>query len=105
MGNDIYDLAERVLASKPAETSQEKTITITGDERRRLESLLGKNLSTAKELIHQVERITVLEIADVKVPLSPFLLDRLHSRAIRVQFDEFLKTTVKRLLEEYAGLR
>ncbi len=83
----------------------EKCIVVSPDDRQRIEKALGVNLSTSKELADRVERAMTVAVDGLTVQLSPYLLDRLKSRAIRVEWEPFIQKTVKRLLEEYVGIR
>ncbi len=83
----------------------EKSILIDGETRRRLETLFGKNLNSAKDLLHNVEHVLEFEIEGVTLTLTPYLMDRLKTRAIGMSFDTFLPWIIKRQLEEYVGLR
>ena len=98
-----YLIAERL--PQLAETDSEKPIVIDDDHRRRLEHVLGRNLSTAEELVRAMEHSMTLDVGGVRIELTPYLLNRLQSRCFGVAFDEFMALTVKRGLEEYCGLR
>jgi len=98
-----YLIAERL--PQLAETDSEKPIVIDDDHRRRLEHVLGRNLSTAEELVRAMEHSMTLDVGGVRIELTPYLLNRLQSRCFGVPFDQFMALTVKRGLEEYCGLR
>jgi hypothetical protein len=98
-----YLIAERL--PQLAQSDSVKPIVIDDQDRRRLEQLLGKNFSEPHELISMVQRALTLAVGDATVELSPYLLDRLKSRCFGMPFDKFVAFTVKRALEEYAGVR
>jgi hypothetical protein len=95
---------EKLLASTGAD-GVEKSILIDGESRRKLETLFGKNLNSAADLIRNVEHALEFEIDSTPIALTPYLLDRLKTRAIGMSFDRFLPWIIKRQLEEYVGLR
>lgn len=101
----LLDQLRSQITAPVGGNSTEKTILVSGDARRRLEQLFGRNITTEQDLVRMVEKCVSVTTGDVQIELAPFLLDRLQSRAIRVPFDQFLKTTVKRLLEQFAGIR
>ena len=84
---------------------QSKPLVLTDAHRQQLERALGRNLDTPNALVVAVEHALSLRIDNIAVPLSPHLLDRLRQRALSTPFDRFLPMTIKRLLEEFAGLR
>jgi hypothetical protein len=85
--------------------SSEKPVVLSDDERREIERLIAKNITTGQDLIAILRRILVIDLDGLDIELQPRLLERLKTRCIGVSFDEFMKRTVKRLLEEHAGLR
>lgn len=99
---EIKDNIARI-ESRPAPTG--KTILVDEESRRRIEKALGANLTTPEELASRIERAMSINVDGVPVPLTPYLLDRLKSRAIRVDFQKFIVQTVTRLLQEFAGIR
>jgi len=98
-----YLIADRL--GQLAETDSEKPIVINDSHRRRLETALGRNVSTAEELVRAMEHSMTLDVGGVRIELTPYLLNRLKSRCFGVPFDQFMALTVKRGLEEYCGLR
>jgi hypothetical protein len=87
------------------QSNSEKPITLTDEERRRIERLVARNISTGEELIKVVERALSVSMDGLTIELTPFLLDRLKSRCIGMAFPEFMKRTIQRCLEEFAGMR
>lgn len=87
------------------EVESTKPIILNDAARRHLDKLLARNLSTGDEIVSAVQRALSFTIDGIEIPASPYLLERLRSRCIGMEFGKFLQTTVKRLLEEYAGLR
>lgn len=87
------------------QSNSEKPILLTDDERRRLEALVGRNISTGEELLKVVAKALSVSMDGLTLELKPFLLDRLKSRCIGMAFPEFMKRTITRCLEEFAGIR
>jgi len=98
-------LIERLLLQHESTLESTKPIVLNDTARQHLEKVLGKNFTTADELVSYVQRMLTLNVGDVPIPLTPFLIDRLQTRAISMPFDKFVQMTVKRLLEEYVGVR
>lgn len=88
-----------------ANTNSQKPITIDDEMRRKIEKIIGKNISTPEELLTILEQAISVRIDDMVIPMTPQLLTRLNSRAIGVPFETFLPNLIKRMLEEYVGLR
>ncbi len=88
-----------------ASSNSTKPLVIDDLARQHLEKLLARNLTTADELVSAMQRALSVRIDNVEIPLTPYLLDRLKSRAIGVEFNTFLTQTIKRLLEEFVNLR
>ncbi len=86
-------------------TNSVKPIVIDDEQRRKLERALGRNFNESHELVKAVERAVTLQVGDYPVPLTPHLLERLKSRCFSMEFGKFVEFTVRRALEEYAGLR
>jgi hypothetical protein len=104
LARELQKLIEKRLAL-PTSTISEKDIVVTAEDRRILENLLKKNLNTSGDLVKAVTHIVVFGIGGVQVQMPPRLLDRLESRCIGMNFEDFLRLTIIRQLEEYAGLR
>lgn len=82
-----------------------KPIVLNDQARQHLEKLLARNFTTADELVASIQRALTCKIDEVAIPCSPYLLERLRTRCLGMEFPKFLQATVKKLLEEYAGLR
>lgn len=82
-----------------------KPIVLNDTARQHLEKLLGRNLTTADELVSHVQRALTTNIGDVDLQLTPYLLDRLRTRCIGMEWEKFIQQIVVRSLEEYCGLR
>ena len=96
-------IAERV--QQFAHIDSAKPLVLQDDARRHLEGVLGRNLLTEDILVSSVTRAMQVQAGGVDIPLTPYLLDRLHTRCIGVPFEKFMQDTIKRLLEEFAGVR
>ena len=88
-----------------ADVDSAKPIILSDAERRTIEQALGRNFTTGAELARAVVRAASINVDDVEIPLSQHLLDRLKTRCIGVDFETFIKKTVKQALEEFCGLR
>jgi len=82
-----------------------KPLVLSDTARQHVEKLLGRNFATGDELASALQRALSLFVDGVEVPMTPYLLERLRSRAIGMDLDKFIAMTVKRLLEEFAGIR
>lgn len=88
-----------------ADIDSAKPIILMDAERQSVERAIGKNISTGAELVRTVLRAVSVSVDGAEIALSQYLLDRLKSRCIGVDFEPFIRKTVVRLLEEYAGAR
>ena len=86
-------------------SNSEKPIVLTDTERQRIEQLVGRNISTGEELIRVIEHALQVSLNGLSMTLTPYLLDRLKTRCIGMEFPAFMDRTIKRALEQYAGLR
>jgi hypothetical protein len=82
-----------------------KPLILTDIARQHLDKLLARNLHTPDELVLVIQRALSVRLNGVEITLTPYLLDRLKSRCIGMEFDKFVQMIVTRLLEEYAGVR
>jgi hypothetical protein len=80
-------------------------VILTDLERQAIEQAVGKNITTGSDVVRIVTRAVSISVNECEIPLSQYLLDRLKSRCIGMDFDAFLRKTIKNLLEEFAGLR
>ena len=104
---------ESLLESRLAQfvsLSDAKPLYFTDEDRRDLEALLGKNVSTPIEVLRLLRTYHSVRISgkpdlNVRVDLKPNLLSRLRSRCFGKSFDDFLKSTIITELERFAGLR
>lgn len=88
-----------------AATNSQKPIVLDDASRQKIEKLVGKNISNSDELVAIIESAVSVRVDGMEVPMTPQLLSRLNSRCIGVPFDKFLPPLIKRMLEEYCGLR
>ena len=82
-----------------------KPLTLNDQQRQQVEQLLGVNISTADNFVSFLQRKFDLAVDNVNITLTPYLLDRLRSRCIGMEWDKFLQMTIKRQIEEYVGVR
>jgi hypothetical protein len=64
---------------------------------------LGLNIQTKHELLWRVKQMTTVNVEGVKITLDPRLLTRLHSRAVRIPFPDYLRDTVRKALFDVCG--
>lgn len=88
-----------------AGTNSQKPLVIDDASRQQIEKMFNKNINSAVELVRLIEQAVSVRVDDMGVSFSPQLLSRLNSRCIGMDFDKFLPQLIKRLLEEYVGLR
>lgn len=82
-----------------------KPIILDDRARQHIEKLLGRNLNSTDETVAAIQRALQVRIDNVHVPITPYLLDRLRTRCIGMDFDKFIVATITRLLQEFAGVR
>lgn len=103
-GKTVEEIVEERLF-RFADVDSTKPLIISDQARQHLEKLLARNFSTPDELVSAIQRALLCRIDEVEIPCSPYLLERLRTRCIGMEFPKFMQATVKKLLEEYAGLR
>lgn len=106
--NTKHKTVEEVAADKLlryGHVDSTKPIVLDDLARQHLEKLLARNLNSADETVAAVQRALQVRIDNIHIPITPYLLDRLHTRCIGMDFDKFVIKTVTRLLEEFAGVR
>ena len=59
-----------------------KPIYFDDDQRQELEHILGKNMTSTRELIIQVRNAVAVRVNNLKITLKPGLLARLKSRCL-----------------------
>lgn len=91
--------------TKFAHVDSTKPIVLDDKARQHIEKILARNFTTADELVSYIQRALTCKIDEVEIPCSPYLLERLRTRCIGMEFPKFMQATIKKLLEEYAGLR
>lgn len=83
-----------------------KCIYINQEDRRKLESLIGRNVSTSGELVEAVTKAVEFQLGNTRIPLKPQLLSRLKDRAVYVEnFNGWLSQRVVEGLEQFCGMR
>lgn len=99
---------EALMADRLARYSAfdaQKPIYFDDTERQELERLIGKNVTSAREVLRILERNSSLSVGTARVTLKPNLLARLKSRCFIKDFEGWLSTLVVQELERFAGLR
>jgi hypothetical protein len=85
----------------------ERPLYFNDTERAELESLLGVNLFSARELIDRLSRTNSLTVGGVAVPLTQQVIDRLRMRceAYNVSYAKFVTDAAVAGIEREIGLR
>lgn len=91
--------------TKFVDSTDEKPIVFTDVERRRIESVLKRNFSSASELTDAILLASKVEIGNLHIQLYPKLAQRLESRAMNQPLEKFISKVIIESLEAYVGLR
>lgn len=91
----------RVVAT--AEPENQLGHYVSKEDWHRLSGALGINLRDSTDLVNHVEAMTHIRVEGVDIKLEPGLIHRLRSRAVRQDFNAFLKAQVLTLLHGYVG--
>jgi len=74
-------------------------------QRARLERILDHNISNVDVALNQIEKVVMIQVGDVGVPLTPKLQQRLATRVFKGEsYEEVVKREVIRGLEQFCGL-
>lgn len=79
-------------------------IYIFSDDVQRLTKIMGVNFFTSEELVNRVKTLTTISVSGAEITLSPALLNRLKSRALKKPIDDYLREEVVRLLSGAVGI-
>jgi len=101
---DIEDLLAKRLAAATTHDAA-KPIYFNDAERQQLEQMLGKNVSSARDVLSLVRNCVAVRINGLKITLKPSLLSRLKTRCLGMQWDKFLEKIIVEDLERYVGVR
>ena len=82
-----------------------KPVVLNDVERQHLDKLMARNFNSGAELVSHVEHLLSISADGQEIPLSPQLLSKLKTRCHGMEFGKFMAFTVKRLLEEFVGMR
>src|SRR3990167_5186759 len=85
--------------------AQDKPLIVTDADRRRIEAALAKGFNDGAQLADSCERLSAIRVSGIEVHLSEQCVARLGTRCYGTTFDEFIKTTITRLVETEVGLR
>ena len=96
-------MSERLV--RCADYTDTKPLYFNDKDRSKLEALLGKNLSSATDALHLLQRSFSVRANNVQITFKPTLLARLKSRCFSKDFEGWLANLVVESLERYAGLR
>lgn len=79
-------------------------VYIYADDVQKLTKIMGVNFFTSDELVNRVKTLTTISVSGAEITLSPALLNRLKSRALRKPIDDYLREEVIRLLSGAVGI-
>lgn len=98
-------IASRLAAS--LNHGAQKPLYFDDDQRRALESLLCRNVSTSEEVISEVRTALSVSIGDLSIHLPPNVLLRMRTRFFGQpnEWDKFVRDRIVEGLEEFVGLR
>jgi hypothetical protein len=83
-----------------------RPIYFSDETRRELEKVTSTQLHTAEDVISLVSRLLTVRVDNIKVTLNPSTLTRLKSRALGVDFKEFIRKILNNELQAIGdGLR
>lgn len=71
---------------------------------RSLSRFLSQNVFTSQDLIEAVKRLSALNIEGLEITLEPRLLQRLKTRCVRGNFDEWLRAEIIHMLNSFVGI-
>ena len=101
----LEDFLAQHLRKTKALLAQDKPLIVTDADRRRIEAALAKGFNDGSQLADSCEHLSAITINGLDVSLSEQAIERLKTRCYGVTFDEFIKTTITRLVETEVGLR
>ncbi len=100
---------EELLARRAVESVNHasiKPLYVSDAQRQELERVLGRNFQRPKELVEAVAHLAELRVENVKVVLTPDVLERLKSRHFTDEpFDAWLAGQVREWAERAVELR
>lgn len=101
----VEELISRRARESVRHTSS-KPLYISDEQRIELESVLGRNFHRPKDLLEAVRRMAEVRVENVKVLLTPEVLERLKSRHFSdLPFDAWLSQQVREWAERAAEMR
>ena len=101
----LEDFLAQHLRKTKALLAQDKPLIVTDADRRRIEAALAKGFNDGSQLADSCEHLSAITINGLDVSLSEQAIERLKTRCYGTTFDEFVKTTITRLVETEVGLR
>src|SRR5215475_7760525 len=82
-----------------------RPLFFNNEERQELEQILAKNIFSTRDALVLVKNVVGIKIGSQKISLKPDLIQRLKSRCIKMDWDQFLEETVVKQLEQFVGMR
>lgn len=77
--------------------------TLDENQVQRLSALLGANIQSPEQLVTRVAKLTTISVNGCEITLSEGLLNRMKSRALKQWGNDWIKSTVTRLIANEMG--
>ena len=98
-------MQEKVLkGAAPYPVGVVAKVTLDDSQLKDLSKSLGLNINSSEMLVSRVKAMTALDIDGLEIVLEPALLQRLKSRCVRQDFQQFLSNEITRQLRAYVGM-
>lgn len=99
---------EELIAARLCDSTEytsTKPIYVTDEKRRVLEAILGRNLTSAEDLVKEVRVAASIRVDNVRVALPQDVRKRLTTRHVdkTITYEEHVCRIVRRLLAEFVG--
>ncbi len=101
---DLGDLIEREDENPQATPPEPGAIILLPSDVRVISKMLGLNIMSPEQLMQRVAKLTTIAVNGQVITLSPALLDRLKSRAVRKPLAEYVESEIIRLLSGAVGI-
>lgn len=91
------------FAASPTPGYPAPFFTLDENQVQRLSSLLGANIQSPEQLVTRVAKLTTISVNGCEITLSEGLLNRMKSRALKQWGNDWIKSTVTRLIANEMG--
>jgi hypothetical protein len=100
----VTNTHQSVIESESEQVPSSIGLILSQDQINNLSKLVGKNILTYEDLYDRIKILTTISVAGREITLSPALLHRLKSRAVRQELGEYLEQEIVRLLCGAVGI-